>query len=146
MHPIFQGWSDEVNTTRFRIWICYAWFVLCGCCSFRITWICGCLTHGNTVPLQCESLGCQRVSQHQVVYVYPVHPRLWVPEPETEQPTLHVHLRGGEAREKNWTGWFCVVCFLVRCFNQSRESLFISIQHNITHNMTTVRLNQWTEL
>lgn len=51
------------------------------------------LTHSDTAPLQRESLGRQRVGQHQVIYVYPVHPGPGVTKPETEQPTLHIHLR-----------------------------------------------------
>lgn len=49
--------------------------------------------HGDVVPLLRESLGRQPVSQDQVIHVNPVHPGLWVPEPEKEQPALHIHLR-----------------------------------------------------
>lgn len=54
------------------------------------------LTHRHVAPLQCESLSCQRVRQHQVIYVHPVHPGPGVAKPEGEQPALHVHLSGTE--------------------------------------------------
>lgn len=56
-------------------------------------------THGDVVPLLGESLGRQPVSQDQVIHVDPVHPGLWVTEPEKEQPALHIHLRDRDKRQ-----------------------------------------------
>lgn len=65
------------------------------------------VTHSDTAPLQSQRLGCQRVGLHQVVYVHPVHPGLGVPEPETEQPALHVHLgeRQRRRQREKWGIW-----------------------------------------
>lgn len=53
-------------------------------------------THRDVAPALGESLGCQPVSQDQVVHVNPVHPGLWVTEPEEEEPALHIHLKDGD--------------------------------------------------
>lgn len=57
-----------------------------------------CRAHRDIVPLLGERLGCQPVSQDQVVHVNPVHPGPRVTEPEKEEPALHVHLRDRDKR------------------------------------------------
>lgn len=54
------------------------------------------MTHRNITPVRRESPSCQRVRQHQVIHVHPVHPGSRVTKPEDEQPALHIHLKEGE--------------------------------------------------
>lgn len=50
------------------------------------------MTYRDIAPLFCERFSSQCVSQHQVIYMYPVHPGSGVSKPENEQPALHIHL------------------------------------------------------